>query len=122
MLDEVRPAHGVMEGKGAYNRYATIPAGGAALALPFLEKAARQTVLVSNDQPVVIADYGSSEGKNSLAPVQIAIRNLRPRMSSNRPIIVFHIDQSSNDFNSLFEVLACDPLGLSDQVVAGVSA
>ena len=27
-------SHGVMEGKGAYNRYAKLPAGGAALALP----------------------------------------------------------------------------------------
>jgi hypothetical protein len=27
MLDEVRLSHGVMEGKGAYNRHAKIPAG-----------------------------------------------------------------------------------------------
>lgn len=60
--------HGVMEGEGFYNKYAKLPAGGAALAMPFLEEAAR---LVATDafskpgssgaaRPVVIADYGSS--------------------------------------------------------------
>ena len=38
-----------------------------------------------------------------------AIQNLRPRLARHRPILVFHIDQPSNDFNSLFEVLSSDP-------------
>jgi hypothetical protein len=101
--------HGVMEGKGAYNKHAEIPAGGAALATPLLETAVRKIALDPEDRPVIIADYGSSQGKNSLAPMQIAIRNLRPRLGPNRPIFVFHIDQPSNDFNSLFEVVSCDP-------------
>jgi len=100
---------GVMEGKGAYNKYAKIPAAGAALATPLLEKAVRKITLDPEDQPVVIADYGSSQGKNSLAPMRIAIRNLRERLGPDRPIAVFHIDQPSNDFNSLFEVLSSDP-------------
>ena len=49
----------------------------------------------------MIADYGSSQGKNSLAPMGIAIGNLRPRLGPNRPIFVFHVDQPSNDFNTL---------------------
>jgi hypothetical protein len=98
-----------MEGKGAYNRYAKLPAGGAALALPLLEKAVRDVELDSGDQPVVIADYGSSQGKNSMVPVQVAIRGLRERVGPDRAISVFHIDQPSNDFNSLFEVLDADP-------------
>ena len=35
--------------------------------------------------------------------------NLRPRLQKDRPILVFHVDQPSNDFNSLFEVLSSDP-------------
>ena len=58
---------------------------------------------------MVIADYGSSQGKNSLAPIDLAIRTLRPRVGPTRPIMVFHVDQATNDFNSLFEVLANDP-------------
>jgi hypothetical protein len=107
--NKVVPAHAVMEGGGAYNKHARIPAGGAALATPFLEKAVRNTALDPDDRPIVIADYGSSQGKNSLGPMQIVIQNLQQRISPNRPIFVFHIDQASNDFNSLFEILSSDP-------------
>jgi hypothetical protein len=41
--------------------------------------------------------------------MRIAIQNLRARLGPSRPIVVFHIDQPSNDFNSLFEVLSSDP-------------
>ena len=103
------PSHGVMEGKGAYNKYATIPAGGIALALPLLAKAVQNIELDCSNQPVVIADYGSSQGKTSLAPMRVAIGNLRTRLGAHRPIFVYHIDQPSNDFNTLFELLDSDP-------------
>jgi len=98
-------AHGVMEGNGARNRHAKRPARSAALTVPFLEKAVRQMGLAARDRPVVIADYGSSLGKNSLVPMRIAIENVRPRIGPDRPISVFHIDRPSNGFNTLFEVL-----------------
>jgi len=109
MPNETARSHGIMEGKGAYNRYAKLPAGGAALALPLLEKAVHSLELNADDQPIVIVDYGSSQGKNSMIPMQIAIRGLRQRLGSSRPISVFHVDQPSNDFNALFEVLRADP-------------
>src|SRR5579871_3299167 len=93
----------------AYNKYAKLPAGGAALAIPLLENAVRRVELALSDQPVVIADYGSSQGLNSMAPMQVAIRNLRHRLGPDRSICVFHIDQPSNDFNTLFGVLHGDP-------------
>jgi len=102
-------SHGVMEGGGSYNRHARIPAGGAGLAMPFLEQAVQRLALNGNNHPIVIADYGSSEGKNSLAPLRAAIRGLRVRFGPNRPIQVVHIDQAANDFNSLFDVLHRDP-------------
>jgi hypothetical protein len=109
MSNEPGPPRGVMEGKGAYNRCAKLPAGGAALALPLLEKAVRSLLLDTSNQALVIADYGSSQGKNSMVPIQIAIRTLRQRVGGSRPISVFHIDQPSNDFNTLFAVLDADP-------------
>ena len=69
MLNERVPFHGVMEGKGSYNRNAALPADGAALALPLLEKAIKRVELDSGNAPVVIADYGSSQGKNSMIPM-----------------------------------------------------
>jgi hypothetical protein len=109
MSSEPMPPQGVMEGQGAYNKYAKLPARGAALALPLFERAASNVELDGSDLPVVIADYGSSQGKNSLAPIQAAIRILRHRLGPHRSISVYHIDQPSNDFRTLFEVLDADP-------------
>ena len=109
MSNEPRDLQAVMEGKGAYNKYATLQAAGGALALPLLEKAALEIDLGPEDAPIVIADYGSSQGKNSLAPMRTAIATLRTRIGPNRPIIVFHTDQPGNDFNTLFETLNTDP-------------
>ena len=103
------PPVGVMEGKGFYNEYAAIPASGGALALPLLEEAARQISLDSTDRPIVMADYGSSQGKNSLAPMRAAIAVLRARVGAQRPIVVYHTDLPANDFSTLFEVLESDP-------------
>lgn len=109
MLNQCEASHGVMEGGGFYNRYARIPAGGGGLALPFLEQAVKNIAMDGRDQPVVIADYGSSQGKNSLAPMRVAIEALRTRVGRDRPICVVHVDQAANDFNTLFEVLDRDP-------------
>src|SRR5215469_1553887 len=108
MSTALRPPHGVMEGKGAYNKHSQLPAGGAGLALPLLDKAVQAVELGVKGQPIVIADYGSSQAKNSMVPMQLAIRGLRRRIGPNRAISVFHIDQPSNDFNALFAVLTAD--------------
>ena len=109
MPSERESSHGVMEGGGSYNRHARVPAGGGGLALPLLEQAAQNIALDAGDEPVVIADYGSSQGKNSLAPMRAAIRVVRTRVGPDRAISVVHIDQAANDFNTLFDVLDRDP-------------
>jgi len=101
--------HGVMEGRGFYNRHARIQAGGADLALPYLEGAARSLALPPASDPIVVADYGSSQGKNSQAPMRAAIRSLRTRVGNERAVMVVHVDQHANDFNTLFDVLHSDP-------------
>jgi hypothetical protein len=97
-----------MEGGGSYNRHAEVPAGGGSLALPYLERALQSCTLPPGSETVVIADYGSSQGKNSLAPMRAAVRCLRTRVGSAKPIMVVHVDQHANDFNTLFEVLHSD--------------
>jgi hypothetical protein len=109
MAHQAIATHGVMEGGGSYNRHAQVPAGGANLALAFLEEAVRKITLDDSDEPIIIGDYGSSQGKNSLAPMRAAIKTLRTRLGPDRPILVTHIDQAANDFNTLFEVLHSDP-------------
>ena len=107
--DGPRPPVCVMEGRGFYNKNAAIPAAGGALALPLLERAARLIHLDGSDRPIVIADYGSSEGRNSLAPMRAAIAVLRARAGHQRPIFVYHTDLPANDFSTLFNVLESDP-------------
>ena len=101
--------HGVMEGGGSYNLHARIPAGGANLSFHYLEDAARSLAVRPGTVPLVIADYGSSQGKTSLAPIRAAIQCLRMRIGAERPIAVVHVDQHANDFNTLFDVLHNDP-------------
>jgi hypothetical protein len=107
MAEERTAPSGAMEGQGAYNRHGRLPASGGLFGLRHLEKAANRIPL-RGDEPVVIADYGASQGKNSLAPMRAAVDVIRARMS-DRPIIVYHEDLPSNDFNALFDVLDKDP-------------
>jgi hypothetical protein len=109
MSHQPSSASSAMEGNGSYNKHAKQPAEGAALALPHLERVVESMTLNCADRPIVIADYGSSQGKNSLTPMRLAVDALRRRLSQDRPILIYHVDRPSNDFNSLFELLDTDP-------------
>ena len=98
-----------MEGRGAYNRSSCVQATGSSAAVPLFEKAASLVQLPSAAGPVVIADYGSSEGHNSLEPLTAAIAVLRRRIGPERAIWVVHTDLPGNDFTALFRLLASDP-------------
>jgi hypothetical protein len=100
---------GVTEARGSYNRHAATQAAGGALALPLLEKAVQALTLESDEGPIVIADYGSSQGRNSLAPIRTAIAAFRRRAHAHRPICVVHVDVVENDFSTLFDVLDTAP-------------
>jgi len=55
---------------------------------------------------VVISDLGCSQGANSQQPVSNLIQELRRNSSSSAVAVsIYHVDQPSNDFNSLFKVL-----------------
>ena len=98
-----------MEGKGAYNRSSSVQAAGSLPAVALLERTAHAVALPPSPEGVIIADYGSSEGRNSLVPMTAAIGVLRKRVGNERAIFVFHADLPGNDFTALFETLANDP-------------
>jgi hypothetical protein len=97
-----------MEGHGAYNRSSRVQAAGSSSALPLLEHAASTVALEATPAPIVIADYGASEGRNSLAPLATAIRALRARVGPEREISIVHTDLPDSDFAALFQLLATD--------------
>lgn len=98
-----------MEAGGAYNRSSTVQAAGLAPAVPWLTEAANLVPLGPPDAPLIVADYGSSQGRNSLAPLSAAIGVLRERAGADRPISVVHTDLPDNDFSALFQTVAADP-------------
>jgi hypothetical protein len=57
---------------------------------------------------LVIVDYGSSQGRNSMAPMRMAIEELRCRTGTEAPEVI-HTDLPTNDFSSLFEALQAEP-------------
>src|ERR1700722_20013592 len=97
-----------MEGHGVYNRSSRVQAAGLSPAVPLFEQAARTVALSPAPQPIVVADYGSSEGHNSLDPLLVAIRALRERVGSERAISIVHTDLPDNDFTALFRMLKAD--------------
>ena len=107
-MDQIKnPTVTAMEGDGFYNRNSAMQAVGIARILPIWEKVAG-TVPVG-DETLVIADYGSSQGRNSMAPMRIAIAALRAKSAPGRTVTVIHTDLPSNDFASLFQALGEEP-------------
>jgi SAM dependent carboxyl methyltransferase len=110
-MDEMPPSlpPAVMEGHGRYNRNSQVQASSLSPALAMLERAVAMAAVPSEPQPIVIADYGSSQGHNSLAPLLAAIRVLRQRIGQDRDISVVHTDLPENDFTVLFQTLITSP-------------
>ena len=98
-----------MEGNGYYNDHSQVQQSTIQYALPLLSRAAASAPLPKNGDTTVIADYGSSQGKNSLEPINAAISIMRSRMIEDQPIAVFHNDQPTNDFSALFQLAESSP-------------
>lgn len=96
-----------MAAGGVYNRNSQVQQRGLIPGMRLLERAASAVDLPDPPQPITIADYGCSGGRNSLAPVAAAIEALRRR--ANTPISVAHSDLPDNDFSALFDTLWNDP-------------
>lgn len=93
-----------MQGGGFYNRHSTMQEANLVSALPLLEEAAAAGPL-RDAGPLVLVDYGSSEGRNSLVPVRAVVDRWRARVGPRRAIEVIHTDLPANDFATLFTML-----------------
>jgi hypothetical protein len=96
-----------MEGGGFYNRNSALQAGGIALLSPTWLEACESVDL--GHGPVRIMDLASSQGRNSMAPMAIAIQAVRRRGGADRAIEIIHTDLPSNDFTALFDAVLVDP-------------
>lgn len=101
------PTQTSMEGAGFYNRHSAAQAAGIDQMLVLLEQAAGEVPV--GEEVLVLADYGASQGRNSMTPMRVAIEAVRSRCGFDKPALVFHTDLPSNDFTSLFHTLNEDP-------------
>jgi hypothetical protein len=92
-----------MEGDGFYNKHSTLQAAGIELLLPIWRDALAEVDF--GGSALTIADYGSSQGHNSMAPMGMAIDAIWRRVAGSTPISIIHTDLPENDFSSLFRTL-----------------
>jgi gibberellin A4 carboxyl methyltransferase len=83
--------------------------------LPWLDEAVANLPL-SGVGPVTLADFGCSEGRNSIAVMSRALETLLPL--TDRPVQTIHSDLPTNDFSKLFLNLRPEgcPVYQSDRV------
>jgi gibberellin A4 carboxyl methyltransferase len=94
------PAKTAMMGEGFYDANSGPQRAVIVALLPWLEEAVLQMDLLANGGPIVVADFGCSEGRNSIAATRPVVAALRARDS--RAIQTIHSDLPVNNFNQLF--------------------
>jgi cyclopropane-fatty-acyl-phospholipid synthase len=93
-----------MQGCGDYNLNSALQSSNLQSAVPLLVDAAKSIAMDPN-RPMLLADYGASQGRNSMLPVSAAIDAMRSGREPAGPITIVHTDLPSNDFASLFTML-----------------
>ena len=90
-----------MVGDGFYNLHSRQQAEAAEVTLDVLRRA--MSTLPRDLAATTVADYGASQGANSMRPIGEIISALRSR--SQAPLTVVHTDQPSNDWTTLFDTV-----------------
>ena len=94
----------VMEGHGYYNSHSELQARSAETGDAVLRRALN-TVAMPPTGTLIIADFGSSQGHNSMRQMGLALDLLTARAEKGRDIMVIHTDLPTSDFSSLFVLL-----------------
>lgn len=101
-----------MIGGGFYNRHSAPQARALAYVLPWLVEAAAEMDFAPTPDAIALADFGCSEGRNSIAVMKSVLPALRSR--TKRPFLTVHSDLPTNDFSQLLQAL-----GSKDSSVLG---
>ena len=115
-----------MKGGNFYNQHSSWQRAAMDPAEPLMLKAAASLAsnLASSGAVVVLGDLGCSQGANSQHPVSLIIEELqrasKRKLGGDLCVQVFHVDQPSNDFNSLFSVLSQSDLSYQRKFPQGV--
>lgn len=88
-----------MVGQGFYDRNSAPQWRAIEAVLPWLGAAAASLPLDDQAPALTVADFGCSEGRNSLEVMRHLVPHLRAR--SDRPVLTVHSDLPTNDFSGL---------------------
>lgn len=104
-----------MSGGGFYNANSAAQWSAIERVLPLIDEAVA-TLPVAGSGPIGLADYGCSEGRNSIAVLKHALPALLERTAG--AVQTIHCDLPTNDFSDLFQSLRPDgePVFGSDRV------
>lgn len=97
------PALSGMKGEGFYDQNSSVQEMALAAVSDWIHSAVADLPLPAPPRPVTVADYGCSEGKNSIRAVGAVVEALRRR--TDQPICGIHCDLPGNNFNRLFATL-----------------
>jgi len=92
-----------MVGHGEYNRHSATQLASIEHVMPWLVEAIGDLPLDGGPETIALADFGCSEGRNSIAAMNRLIGALRRRTS--RPILTVHSDLPTNDYSELMTSL-----------------
>jgi gibberellin A4 carboxyl methyltransferase len=95
-----------MVGHGAYNRHSAAQMKSIEHVAPWLDEAVADMALAETPATLGLADFGCSEGRNSIAVMRRLVAALRARTS--RPIQTIHSDLPTNDYGELMRGLRPD--------------
>jgi hypothetical protein len=97
----------IMQGRGYYNQHSELQARSAEEADGMLERALAAVTIPAG--PPTIADFGSSQGHNSMRQIALMLDRLIERIGHERDVRVVHTDLPHSDFTSLFVTLEASP-------------
>ncbi|MCP4385321.1 MAG: class I SAM-dependent methyltransferase [Hyphomicrobiales bacterium] len=92
-----------MKGHGFYDRHSTPQRATIDAVLPWLEDAIANMRLTEGSPTIGVADFGCSEGRNSIAATQAVVAAVRKRTA--QPILTMHTDLPLNDYSRLLTML-----------------
>ncbi|HEX2691018.1 MAG TPA: hypothetical protein VHN14_30600 [Kofleriaceae bacterium] len=90
-----------MKSEGFYDRNSSFQRVTMEAVIGWAREAIAEMTLPDEPAPITLADYGCSEGKNSIAAMGHLVNALRAR-HPQQPLCVVHTDLPTNNFNRLF--------------------
>jgi hypothetical protein len=89
-----------MKGEGFYDQHSAPQGAAIQSALNWATDAVAGLRLPPDPQPVVVADLGSSEGRNAIVAMRVIVEAVRRR--TGQPVQTIYSDLHSSNFNRLF--------------------